>query len=165
MTSLQVSHALWLSALAVAASSDVAIRRIPNPVVVLVAMLGLTVRWHAAGPGGVAGSALAAAALGAVLLVPFRRRVVGGGDVKLVSAAVCGVAADQLGVFAVATALAGGALSAVLLATDARARSALRASAVASALQVGAPRPGARVPGAMLPYGVAIAVGAGIAAM
>ena len=132
-----------------AAASDLAARRIPNRLVLCLALLGLArLGWLAATGGGLAAPGLDLAA--AVLVfglgaVAFRLGVLGGGDVKLLAAAVLWVGVTTLGPFLLVTALAG----AVLALTDLVSGWLLPAPLAARA--------------ATLPYGVAIAA-AGILA-
>jgi prepilin peptidase CpaA len=102
-----------------AAVTDAVSRRIPNPVSVALAALGL-VRIGAALAGGesalTAGLDLAAA-LGVFVLaaVAFRFRLLGGGDVKLLAAGTLWLGAAALGPYLVVTVLAGGAMAVVFL--------------------------------------------------
>lgn len=105
---------LIVLALATAAWRDLAVRRIPNALCATVAVAGVVLR----GLGGIealAQSAAAAAALFIVLFVLFVRGWFGGGDVKLATAVALGLPPSAVWSFVVATALAGGVLSAVYL--------------------------------------------------
>lgn len=163
MTSLQLTMSLWLSLLAIAASSDVASRRIPNTAVVLVAALGLLLRLGVGGAAGAAATIAAALALATPLAFAWKKGFCGAGDVKLAAAAACGVGAAGLLDFVLATGLAGGALSMAVLAVDRATRSSLRTSAVGVVLGTSTPRAAAPGAGRSVPYGVAIAVGAAYA--
>jgi prepilin peptidase CpaA len=127
-----------------AAAFDLAHRRIPNPLVTALALLGgLRLLWAlatgeaSATPGADLGIALAIFAAGAVL---FHLNLIGGGDVKLLAAGALWLGAASVTPFLVVTTLAGGALALVFLLWGAVARLPVEA------------RPS-------LPYGVAIAAG------
>lgn len=129
-----------------AAATDIADRRIPNWIVLGVAIGGMVRLFSdiVLGAGAVtAGIDLAFAALvfaaGAVL---FRFGLFGGGDVKLLAAAALWIGAASLGSFLFATALAGGALAVLVLFGRRLVRDADLSQHVTS-----------------LPYGVAIAAG------
>ena len=92
-----------------------------------------------------------------VLLLPWSRRMLGGGDVKLAAACAIWMGWERLPTFLLATALAGG-LVAVTTAILALRRT------VALGVDKGAPLSGvARVRAAKVPYSVAIAAGAVVA--
>lgn len=163
MTSLQLTMTLWLALLAVAASSDVASRRIPNAVVVPIAALGLLARFDGGGIASAGSGAAAGAGLGALLVLAWKRGLFGGGDVKLTAAAACGLGVARLPEFLLATALAGGALAVTVLGVDRVARSSLRTSAAGLVLGTSTPSRFAAGSGRTVPYGAAIAVGAAYA--
>ncbi len=150
--------ALVPAALAIAAASDLASRRIPNVLVLTVGLSGLAV---SAGALGLA-SGLAAAAISLCVTVPaWRRGLVGGGDVKLAAAAATWVRLEHLIEFGIVVALCGGILSLlVLLRASSVEKRLVRANATASLatsrISV------ARSAGTSIPYGVAIALGAAI---
>ncbi|MEL6346026.1 MAG: prepilin peptidase [Myxococcota bacterium] len=86
---------LWL-VLILAAVWDVALRRIPNALVIIGLLVGAALQTQAGGLAGL-GSAILGALVGLVLLiVPFAMRVMGGGDVKLTM--VCGAFLGWVGV-------------------------------------------------------------------
>ncbi len=150
--------ALVPAALAVAAASDLASRRIPNVLVLTVGLLGLAV---SAGSHQLLSSVAAALACLCLTVPMWRRGLVGGGDVKLLAAAAAWVRLDHLFAFGLAVALGGGVLSLLaLLRASTSERRLVRANATASfatsRITV------ARSPGTSIPYGVAIAVGAGL---
>jgi prepilin peptidase CpaA len=131
-----------------AAASDVAMRRIPNRLTALLALVGMArlVVEFAGGAGWQAqvldlGTAAAVLAVGAA---GFAAGLVGGGDVKLAAAASLWLGAAGLATFIIVTALAGGVLAFGYLALAAMPH-----------------RAGRAVP--TLPYGVALAAG-GLAA-
>jgi prepilin peptidase CpaA len=130
---------------AAAAVTDGRVRRIPNPLPLGLALLGLArIAAGLAAGAGVVAAALDLAAAAAVFLAgafAFRFRLLGGGDVKLLAAGALWLGAAALGPFLLATALAGGALALALL--------------VVRLLR----RPDADGIAASLPYGIAIAAG------
>lgn len=156
---LPAPDALVLAALAIAAASDLASRRIPNVLVLTVGLVGLTV---SAGRGQLL-SGGAAASLCLLLTVPmWRRGLVGGGDVKLAAAAAAWVGLPHLAAFGLTAALLGGGLSvlAIVRATPAD-RRLVRANATASLATSSVSV--ARSARTSIPYGVAIAAGAALA--
>jgi len=161
-----VTGLLFAALLAVAALSDVRSRRIPNQLVGPLAVVGLAAavtvfRAPVGLTGAAAGFALALAMWGPFWLL----RVLGAGDVKL--AAAIGVWLGPAGVIeaSVLAALAGGLLALCVLARRGR----LGALTVSLALWVGAllrgrvTKPLASRTTEVLPYGVALAVGAVLA--
>lgn len=150
--------ALVLAALAIAAASDLASRRIPNVLVLTAGLLGLAV---SAGRHQLV-SSVAAAIVCLCLTVPmWRRGLAGGGDVKLAAAAAAWVGLGHLLSFGLVVALCGGALSLLaLLRASSTERRLVRANATASLATSRITV--ARSPGTSIPYGVAIAVGAGL---
>lgn len=148
--------AMVSAALAVAAASDLASRRIPNVLVLTAGLLGLAVsaERHQLVSG------LAASIICLCLTVPmWRRGLVGGGDVKLAAAAAAWVRLDHLIAFVLVVALCGGALSALALArASSSERRLVRANATASLATSRITV--ARSPGTSIPYGVAIVLGA-----
>lgn len=161
VTSLPLPMILLLGLLAVAASSDVATRRVSNRLVVLVALAAVVLRWEAEGFTGAATGVLGALALLLPLVLVWRMRIVGGGDVKLAAGAAIALAPERLPEFLVATALCGGLLCALILIADRRARSGVSAYATAAVLRCSTTR--TRHEGATLPYAVAIFGGAAYA--
>jgi prepilin peptidase CpaA len=142
--------------LAIAASADVAQRRIPNVVVTAIAALGLAMRASAEGVVPAAACLGGGLLVGALLVLPWRAGLLGGGDVKLAAAAAVCVGPPRLVQFALATALVGGAVAAASFAAALCGRGAVepagrRAGSVA-ALRAGL--------AATTPYGAAIAAGA-----
>lgn len=154
--------------LAYTAVTDIATRTISDRVSLAVLATGLVGRLSL---GGVAAAASAGVALAvfAVLLLSFHRAILGGGDVKLITALAAGFAPLQSIAFLQATALAGGVLGLAYLAARPLAlalvpRLALRphANLLHRVATVEVRRIGRR---ASLPYGVAIAIGAIVAVM
>lgn len=93
-----------------AACSDLAVRRIPNAASAVVALAGLALR-AIEGPGPLAATLAASGLLFLVLFAGFARGVLGGGDVKLATAAALGLPPAGIWTLVVATALVGGVLS------------------------------------------------------
>jgi prepilin peptidase CpaA len=155
-------HVLAIALLAASAAADVMTRRIPNLLPALLAALGLVaaVLEHRL-PIALAGAT-------ALLLVTgfcWLRDWIGGGDVKLIVAVCLVLPTARIPVFLLAMALAGGALSLIVLAARPwlRRRGRLVARPVAPAR--GLLRRVARAElwriqrGAPLPYACAIAIG------
>jgi prepilin peptidase CpaA len=135
----------------IAAYGDVRSRRIPNALVTAVAALGL-MRLAAVGDFAAAFATLTAAAI--VLIAGFLlfwRRLIGGGDAKLMAASVIVVGHQALTSFLLAMALAGLVVTLAVLAADRLARRPVPSHAGSG--------PGA-APRRTVPYGVAIAAGA-----
>ena len=133
--------------LAWAAVSDVRTRRIPNTSVLT--LLALFVAWALAGAGGPLVSELEAGGIAfAVTFALFNFGIVGAGDSKLFTAAALFVGLDYLPYLAIATALAGGVIALISLATRPT-----RAVVMFTLRGKGDFGPG-------VPYGVAIAAGA-----
>jgi prepilin peptidase CpaA len=151
-----------LALLLLAAHSDWRERRVPNRVVVALALAGVAT---AGTRGGVTGAAeaLAAVALGvAVLLPPYALGWMGAGDVKLVAAAGSWLGATGTVHLVLWSAVAGGVLSLAWLLSATRAeRRAVRENLeglVLAGAQGRLERPRSSTSG--VPYGVAIALAA-----
>lgn len=146
-----VVTALYAAPLVVAAAWDVATFRIPNflnalflalfPVAGLIAPHQPDWLWHLAAAGAVLAGCFAMFAL----------RLLGGGDVKLVTVAALWVGWSHLLQYLVIVALIGGGLTILLLA--------LRNPVTVVALSHFGPTPKVLTKGAPVPYGVAIAAG------
>lgn len=138
--------ALLMMVLAWAAVTDVITRQIPNAAVLVI--IGLFPPWMLAGaPAGV-GSGLSAAAVGFALgFILYLFKVMGAGDVKLFAAIALFIGLSHLPMFALATAIAGGAVAALSLLS--------RPREVLVMLSVR----GSAVPGRGIPYGVPISIG------
>ena len=98
------------AALVAAAWSDVAVRRIPDAASAVVALAGIALR-ATEGPSALAATLAAAGLLFLLLFAAFARGALGGGDVKLATAAALGLPPTGIWTLVVATALAGGVLS------------------------------------------------------
>lgn len=105
---LLVLAGLAALAVALAGFQDIASRRIPNALCALLAAVAVATRLTE----GLAAASL----LFAVLFALFLRGVLGGGDVKLATAAALGLPPPAVWDFVVATAVAGGVLSLLYLA-------------------------------------------------
>jgi prepilin peptidase CpaA len=93
-------------------ASDIAMRRIPDWMPALLAMVGLALR---ATSGTLAGGLLAAVSVFMLAFFCWRQGWMGGGDVKLLGAATLIVPPPDATVLLMAVALAGGALAALYL--------------------------------------------------
>lgn len=104
--------------LALSAYSDACTRRIPNPISLAVACLGLF-RIALAGDGVAAAYTLAAGAvIFAAALALYRRGAVGGGDVKLVAAMALLVGYREVFGFLLLMSIFGGVLALIALARE-----------------------------------------------
>ncbi len=150
--------------LAAAVYTDLRDRRVPNTLVLVVASTGLVARVFQAGVVA-AGSGLAAAlVVGLLLWRPWRKGRVGGGDLKLASAVAVWLGLEQLLVFVLGGALAGGLLSiGCYLASAPEARLRMRTNLVQAGL--GSQLPAVKAGGGRVsvPYALAIAAGAAAA--
>lgn len=150
-TLVQALEIAVFALLVTAAASDLHSRRIPNVLVLAIAAAGLARLAIGLATGLGIGAALSDIGIAAALFVAgallFHFGRFGGGDVKLIAASALWLGAGNVAPFLLATALAGGLLALVYMAT--------RLRAVAGAV---APAP------INLPYGVAIAAGAILAA-
>lgn len=131
--SLHLLHALlWMMALAALAASswnDLKYRIIPNELVGVIAAIGIGLSL-ALRPGQTGISLVAAAVVLLALGVFSHFNMMGGGDVKLISATTLLVPPDRIGQLLVAIALAGGVLACIYL----MARHALRRNPPGAAL-------------------------------
>lgn len=161
-----VSGVCFLAGLVVASASDVRSRRIPNRLVVWLALLGLVfgVISLPASVGVV--RAFVSCLLGFALWIPFYAlRMLGAGDVKLFAAASCWLAPSQVFAAALLSAFAGGILSLIgLVLAHGLALTTFRIAHIARDPKLLA-TPLAVAPGRKtLPYGVAMAIGLAIVA-
>src|SRR5690242_4716092 len=99
-----------MALLSIAACFDIALRIIPDRVSLALAAAGLAGR-ALSGPAAVAASVALAATLFLVLAAVHARGGIGGGDVKLMSAATLGLPVAAAFHFLLATACAGGVLA------------------------------------------------------
>jgi prepilin peptidase CpaA len=160
----------WLTSLTlllVAAGTDLNDRRIPNEIVAAVAAIGLT-QGLIVRPGQVWLSVLVALIVFCALAVLSYYRIIGGGDLKLVSGVTLLVPPERVGQLLIEIALAGGVLGCIYL----FARYALRRPSGTSSGAAEAARPEAGfgltmrtecvriAAGGPLPYAVAVLGGA-----
>lgn len=151
-----IAPGLFLALLAVAAVSDIVWRRIPNwtVLVLLVVWIGAAITGQAA---GIWYLSLAAAAIAfAVGYVFYHFGLMGAGDAKLFTAGALFAGLSWLMQYALITALLGGALAVVYLII--RPRKALRGLTARGRAEAAAN------PDAGIPYGVPIALAAGVTA-
>jgi prepilin peptidase CpaA len=135
----------------IASYHDIRHRSIPNTLPIAVAAVAV-VKWLLIGQLTVALWALAAAAAAFVITaIMFTQGWIGGGDVKLISAAIFFLGAPAAPDFLLLTALIGGVIALLILLGLGRARQ-------RPAVETGATPATAEVP--TIPYGVAIAAAA-----
>ena len=154
---------LLAATLGLAASCDVALKRIPNWLTVFIAATGIAARALTGGLLAAASSVGAAVAVGALLAPLWTRRLLGAGDLKLAAAAAAWIGLAGTPRFLVAAALAGGVVS---LLAYVRSGARARALSRANLLQFHVPAlayAGREPVHALVPYGVAIAAGAAFA--
>jgi prepilin peptidase CpaA len=147
-----------LTLLAAGAWQDIATRTIPDEVNALLFVVGSLARL-AQGPQELLYSGLSAMMLFLLCMSLYSRGLVGGGDVKLITACAIGLSPSDCYVFVVATALAGGILGIIYLLFSRRLapmRLSKRTSILKRVIAVETWRVRRRGP---LPYGVAIAAG------
>jgi prepilin peptidase CpaA len=161
-----IGGAGFVAALVAASVTDVRSRRIPNKLVVGLAVAGVVYSVLCLPPVIGVGRALLSLLIGFSLWIPFYAlRMLGAGDVKLFAAAAAWLAPSQVFAAALLSAAAGGVLSLVGLVlahgfglTTYRIAHGLRdPSVLATPLPVPAGRK-------TLPYGLAMAVGLAVAA-
>lgn len=161
-----VGGVCFVTGLAIASVTDVRSRRIPNKLVMWMALLGLVFSVISLPlPIGVT-RALVSCLLGFALWIPFHAlRMLGAGDVKLFAAASCWLAPSQVFAAALLSALAGGILSLVgLVIAHGLGLTTFRIAHLARdprLLATPLPVPAGRK---TLPYGLAMAVGLAVVA-
>jgi prepilin peptidase CpaA len=142
--------------LAIAAAADVADRAVPNWISVAMAISGIVAQASVGGWRAAALSTAVALALGALLVVPWSMRLMGGGDLKLAVGAAAWMGLGRILPFLLATALVGGVLAVPFLKS-------LAAAGREMLVAVSRRRVGAAAPSTTerkVPFAVAIAVGA-----
>ena len=166
---LHLAGGVLFTALLVAGCiTDLRTRKIPNELVVAILVTGLLFAFASPSVGRALGMSLAGIAVGFAIWIPFYLLgVIGAGDVKFFAAAGAWLGPALTWRAALIAAVSGGVLAIVYLVSEKRLGTALRqlalgASARSLAVVTGAPHAGAkRRP---LPYGVALAIGALVAA-
>ncbi len=161
MAHVQPHFILFSTMLVLAASSDVARRKIPNWITVAIAVTGLASQWTSGGVRAAAGGVLAGIVIGALLVPLWLMKGLGGGDLKLGAATALWVGLSRIPHYLFASFLAGGILAVVCYSLSTmEARGSIRANLYA--LHAPAWRKAAGAPGrtVLVPYGVAFAVGA-----
>lgn len=158
MSTPQSHFALLTVLLALAASSDVARRKIPNWLTVGIALTGLASHLIVGGTSAAA-SGLLTGALVLALAFPFwMKRLIGGGDVKLAAGAGIWIGLSRCPRYLLASAVAGGMIA---LACYALSTSEARTSIRANMWRLHAPAlPRAAGGTVLVPYGAAFALGA-----
>jgi prepilin peptidase CpaA len=142
--------------LAIACASDVACRRVPNVIVIAMALAGVAAQWASGGPARALWAVLGAAALLAVFFAAWAARKLGGGDLKLAAAVAIWLGPASLVWFVLLTGMAG--IPVALAAWAGRRVAFARAAAgVAGGVDAGALPP---VRSHTVPLSVAIALGA-----
>ena len=157
----EVSSALALAILVflvMAAWRDIATRTIPDTIGLLLLATSALMRIRD-GPLALALSAGIAMVLFALLLIAYARGLLGGGDVKLMTAITVGLSPFDCYRFVMATALAGGLLGIAYLLLSRRLRGHYKANRTSLLNRVGAIECWRIRRRASLPYGVAIAAG------
>lgn len=151
---IAVAGALMMAA----ASSDVARHRIPNVLVVAVAVAGLVAQWRGGGPSGIASGLAASVAIAGLLLPVWTTGRLGGGDLKLAAAGAVWAGLGGAPRYVAASAILGGLLAFACYCRSPRAaRTSIRANLFRGYVPVFAGPlavPGARP---LVPYGVAFA--------
>jgi prepilin peptidase CpaA len=147
-----------LSLLVVAAWRDIATRTIPDKIGLLLGAAGAIAR-TIDGPVALACSAGSALLLFALLLILYSRKLIGGGDVKLMTAIAVGLSPLDCYRFVMATALAGGLLGVAYLLLSRRLNAHYKAGRSSFVNRVAAIEFRRIRRRASLPYGVAIAAG------
>lgn len=163
-----ISLVTSLVVLGVSAGTDLRDRRIPNKLVGVTAAIGLT-RGLISAPEVVWRSILIAVVVFCALGFLSQHRIVGGGDVKLISAVTLLVPPDHVGLLLVEIAIAGGVLSCLYLLgqhifknAQAHRPSATKASSRPSHLSVAVKNELTRIAtGKSLPYALAVFGGVG----
>ena len=139
------------------ATTDIATRTIPNEICLALAALG--VAGQLTSPMQIVHSLIAAAILFVLLFVLYSRRMMGGGDVKLLVALAIGLPLVGVVQLLMVTVLAGGVLALVHLAMRILPAPALAPAGSSLVRRVYAVERWRHLRHAPLPYGVAIAFG------
>ena len=145
-----------------AVATDIWSRRIPNLLSIVLAVLGLGAQFMTHGWRGGLSGVISGAIIFGLLFLPWLKGGLGGGDVKLASAAAISLGLSKLITFALVGAMAGGVVAAVCyLLSSAAARQSIRNNVLLSvafrALPAAAPAEAGRL---TVPYAIAVATGA-----
>jgi prepilin peptidase CpaA len=156
---VRADHLPILGALvAVACASDVAGRRVPNALVIAIALTGVAAQWASGGPARALAGIAGGGALLALFLAAWATKKLGGGDLKLAAATAIWLGPSNLVAFVLFTGMAG-----VPVALAAYASHRIQLSRVVqSAATGGGTEPGPGPARATVPLSVAIALGAGM---
>ncbi len=165
-SALGLISALAFTALLVAAcATDVRTRRIPNRLVLVLALSGVASSIAILGAGAGLSRALAGAGVGFAVWMPFHLlRLLGAGDVKLFAASATWLGARGALEAALLAAIVGGVLSLFWMLRVRGVAGSLRSLGIAMSVpSVLMNNHAERHPGGIrMPYGVALAVGAGV---
>src|SRR6266568_3210139 len=161
MVHAQTHLFLLIAMLALAASSDVACRKIPNWITVAIAVTGLASQWMGGGVRAAAGGLVAGLAIGALLAPFWMKKGIGGGDLKLGVAAAVWVGLSQAPQYLLASSLVGAVVALLCYAASSvEARGSIRANLYA--LHAPTWPKATKTPGktVLVPYGIGFAAGA-----
>lgn len=147
-----------LGLLMIAAWRDIATRTIPDSIGLLIVVVGALSQIFER-PSVLAVSAATALLLFVTLLIAYSRGLLGGGDVKIMTALAIGLSPFNSYRFIIATALAGGILAIAYLVLSPRLRRPYRAKPISLLARVAAVEAWRIRRRGSLPYGVAIAAG------
>lgn len=156
----------FLAGLVAVSVTDIRSRRIPNKLVLVMALLGIVFSVISLPPSVGVLRALASCSIGFALWIPFHAlRMLGAGDVKLFAAASCWLAPSQVFSAALVSAFAGGILSLVgLVLAHGLGLTAFRIAHVARDPKLLATPLAVPAGRKTLPYGVAMAIGLAVVA-
>lgn len=157
--------AAYLALLVAAVAVDVARRRIPNPLSITVALGGLAAQLYAHSWPGVLAGAAAGVIIFGLLLIPWLRGGIGGGDLKLAAAAAVWLGWSKLIAFVLIGSIVGGTVAVVCyLMSSPEARQAMRSNVFLAAMFRAWPEVEAPAAGRVsVPYAIAVAAGAACA--
>jgi prepilin peptidase CpaA len=152
-----IASVLAILLLLYVATTDIATRVIPNEICLALAVLGVV--GQLTNPMQIVHSLIAAAILFVLLFLLYARRMMGGGDVKLLVALAVGLPLIGVVQLLMVTVLAGGALALVHVVMRALPAPALAPAGSSLVRRVYAVERWRHLRHAPLPYGVAIAFG------
>ncbi len=155
----------FLAVAAYAALSDLATRRVANGTNLLLLGAGLAIQLSSAGAAGIS-SALLGMLLGlAILIVPFSRHWVGGGDVKFLAAAGAGLGPSAVGLAALGGLALGGVWALMLLARRSSLRHEVRSNLGLAAVSLSVPEIPRRQQDEVIPLVVPLAIAVALVLM